>query len=233
MTHAQIGGVRLFYELAGSGDPIVFVHGSQGDHRTWQAVVPHFARRFRVLTYDRRGHGQSEKPLGQPTGHADVEDLAALVAQLGLPPAHFVGASFGAGVVLRLAAKKPELFRSVVAHEPPLLGALEEDSMAAPDQLARAMRDTFATDPKVWVDEMRNPEAYRFDPDALLHFDRPVLLTRGDKTPRIVARVMMKLADTVRRGEWWTFAGAGLDPHVTHADEYAGLVEEFLDRASS
>jgi pimeloyl-ACP methyl ester carboxylesterase len=231
MTHAQIGGVKLFYELKGSGDPIVFVHGSSGDHHNWDAVAPHFARRFRVLTYDRRGHGESERPAGKPSGQADVDDLAGLVAHLGLAPAHFVGSSFGAGVVLRLAAKQPRLFRSLVGHEPPLLGVLAEDSMAAPDQLARAMQHAFATDPKVWVDEMRNPESYRFEPDALLAFDRPVLLTRGDKTPRIVARVMMKLADALRSGEWWTFVGAGLDPHVTHADEYVALVEEFLDRA--
>jgi len=231
MTHAHIGGGKLFYELRGSGGPIVFVHGSSGDHHSWDAVVPHFARRFTVLTYDRRGHGESERPARKPGGQADVDDLAELVTHLRLSPAHFVGSSFGAGVVLRLAAKQPQMFQSIVAHEPPLLGALAEDSMAAPDQVARAMKDAFALDPKIWVDEMRNPEAYRFDPDALLPFDRPVLLTRGDKTPRIVARVMMKLADSLRSGEWWTFAGAGLDPEVTHPDEYVGLVEEFLDRA--
>jgi pimeloyl-ACP methyl ester carboxylesterase len=56
----------LYYERAGErGAPLVLVHGSWGDHHNWESVVPSLAQSFRVLTYDRRGHSQSERPPGQ------------------------------------------------------------------------------------------------------------------------------------------------------------------------
>ena len=78
---------RLFYELSGSGDPLVLVHGSWVDHKDWQFVVPDLMRSFRVLTYDRRGHSLSERPLGPRSRREDEEDLAALIAALDLAPA--------------------------------------------------------------------------------------------------------------------------------------------------
>jgi pimeloyl-ACP methyl ester carboxylesterase len=57
-----INGVRIFWEQTGErGAPLVLVHGSWGDHHNWDAVVPALARTFRVFTYDRRGHSQSER----------------------------------------------------------------------------------------------------------------------------------------------------------------------------
>ena len=125
MPNARINGVDLYYELTGeAGSPLVLVHGSWGDHHTWNAVSPSLGRSFRVLTYDRRGHSQSERQPGQGRIQEDVEDLAGLIEKLELGPAHIVGNSFGASIVLRLAAMRPELFRTMVLHEPPLLQLL-------------------------------------------------------------------------------------------------------------
>ena len=66
MATAEVNGVRLFYELQGTGAvPLVLVHGSWNSHHAWDLVVPRLAEAFRVLTYDRRGHSQSERPIGQ------------------------------------------------------------------------------------------------------------------------------------------------------------------------
>jgi pimeloyl-ACP methyl ester carboxylesterase len=124
----RINGVDLFYELAGSGDPLVLVHGSWVDHTSWQLVVPHLARYFRVLTYDRRGHSLSERPLGQGSRREDEEDLAALMESLDLAPAHVVGNSFGGSIALGLAARRPALFRSLIVHEAPLMGLVADDA---------------------------------------------------------------------------------------------------------
>src|SRR5215216_6937419 len=82
MPEQRVNGAKLFYELNGSGDSLVLVHGSWVDHKDWQLVVPHLARSFRVLTYDRRGHSLSERPLGQGSRREDEEDLAALMEAL-------------------------------------------------------------------------------------------------------------------------------------------------------
>jgi pimeloyl-ACP methyl ester carboxylesterase len=131
MSLTRINGVRLFWDLRGaSGDLLVLVHGSWTNHHNWDSVVPAFERSFRVLTYDRRGHSESERPLGQGRVEEDVADLAALVEHVGWGPAHIAGNSFGAAIVLRLAGERPELFRSLIAHEPPLFRLLEHEPQA-------------------------------------------------------------------------------------------------------
>ena len=127
MPIAVINGIALYWELSGqAGDPLVLVHGSWGDHHGWDRIVPALARSFRVLIYDRRGHSRSERPTAQGSVREDVADLGALIEHLGLAPAHILGNSFGGSIVLRLAAERPDLFRSVLVHEPPLFGLIEE-----------------------------------------------------------------------------------------------------------
>jgi pimeloyl-ACP methyl ester carboxylesterase len=133
MATAKVNGVRLFYELNGIGAiPLVLVHGSWDSHHDWDLVVPRLADAFRVLTYDRRGHSQSERPTRQGSVHEDVADLAALIEHLGLVPAWVVGNSFGASIALRLAGARPDLFRGLIAHEPPLFSLLGDDAALAP-----------------------------------------------------------------------------------------------------
>ena len=126
MPIAVINGIKLYWELSGqAGDPLVLVHGSWGDHHGWDQIVPSLARSFRVLTYDRRGHSRSERPSGQGSVREDVADLGTLIEHLGLAPAHILGNSFGGSIALRLAGERPELFRSLIVHEPPLFDLLE------------------------------------------------------------------------------------------------------------
>ena len=103
----------------------MLVHGSWGDHHNWDPVVAGLAETFRTFTYDRRGHSQSERLPTQGTIDDDVADLAAFIKANRLAPAHVAGNSFGAAITLKLAAVQPELFASATAHEPPLIGMLE------------------------------------------------------------------------------------------------------------
>ncbi len=61
MSKVRVNGVELFREFQGEGEPLVLVHGSWVDHFNWQGVAPGLAGSFRVLTYYRRGHSQSER----------------------------------------------------------------------------------------------------------------------------------------------------------------------------
>ena len=129
---ATVNGVRLFYELTGAGEPLVLVHGSWTSHHSWDRVVPSLCGSFRVLAYDRRGHSNSERPAGQGSVREDVLDLAALIEHLGLGPAWVAGSSFGATITLRLAGERPDLFRGLICHEPPLFSLLAYDPAVAP-----------------------------------------------------------------------------------------------------
>jgi pimeloyl-ACP methyl ester carboxylesterase len=123
----EVNGVRLYHELHGSGEPLVLVHGSWGDARNWRFVVPGLAESFRVVVYDRRGHSRSQRPDTPGSVDEDGDDLAALLEALDLAPAHVVTNSYGGNIALRLATRRPEVFRSLSCHEPPLFSLLEDD----------------------------------------------------------------------------------------------------------
>lgn len=116
--------IALHHTLTGSGEPLVLVHGSWSDHTIWDLVAPELARSFTVVACDRRGSGASAR--GLPATRRDHEDdLARLIEDLALGPVHLVGTSFGGSIALGLSARRRDLVRDVVAHEPPLTGLLE------------------------------------------------------------------------------------------------------------
>ena len=132
LAATTVNGVRIAYtDTGGTGIPLVLVHGSWGSHHNWDPVVSGLAEHFRVVTYDRRGHSDSERPSGQGHFSEDVADLAALIEQLGIAPTWVLGNSSGAVITLELAVVYPDLMRGVLVHEPPLMGLLEYGSREA------------------------------------------------------------------------------------------------------
>jgi pimeloyl-ACP methyl ester carboxylesterase len=103
MPEVEMNGVKLYYELHGSDEPLALVHGSWADATVWRFVVPGLAENFHVLIYDRRGHSRSERPATQGSFDEDGDDLAALLEALDLAPAHVVMNSSGGNTALRLA----------------------------------------------------------------------------------------------------------------------------------
>jgi pimeloyl-ACP methyl ester carboxylesterase len=131
MPLLRVADLNLSYQVVGEGDPLVLVHGSWNDHTSWQPAIDADVRSsFRVVTYDRRGHGQSEAGPGQGTRRQDEDDLEALIERLGPAPAHVAGNSFGAAITLGLAARRPELLRTLTVHEPPLVAIVADDPEA-------------------------------------------------------------------------------------------------------
>ena len=131
MPIEKINGVDIFIEEFGSGDPLILVHGSWVDHMEWPFMVPAFSPRFHVVVYDRRGHSQSERLPTQGSVNEDAADLEAIIERVGAP-AHVLGNSMGASISLRLAGKRPELFRTLMVHEPPLLDLVRDDPKTQP-----------------------------------------------------------------------------------------------------
>jgi pimeloyl-ACP methyl ester carboxylesterase len=116
MPEAGVNGVRLYYEVAGSGPPLVFVHEFAGDSRSWDPQVRFFARRYQTITYNARGYPPSEVP-DDPAAYsqdAAVEDLRGLILHLGVAPAHLCGLSMGGYAVLHIGLRYPQLARSLV-----------------------------------------------------------------------------------------------------------------------
>lgn len=140
--HIELDEVRLNVGVAGQGPTIVLVHGSWDDHRVWDGVVQHLLPRWRVVAYDRRGHGGSSVPPGQGRISQDVSDLDGVIRAVSAGPVHLVGHSYGACVALLYAAWHPQRLASVCLHEPPLFGVLAGQPGHA--ELARRTREAMA-----------------------------------------------------------------------------------------
>ena len=159
MKQISVAGGYLRYEQYGEeGDPTVLIHGSWVDHRTWSLVVPLLRESMRILSYDRRGHGESTGLPRRTPLATDAEDLAELLVRTDHYPAHIIGHSYGGNVALRLATDRPELVRSLVVHEPAMIGLLEEDP--ATQEEARRLRAGVAELSRL-VDAGRTEDAAR------------------------------------------------------------------------
>jgi pimeloyl-ACP methyl ester carboxylesterase len=118
-----VGGVELHYIEQGQGEPLILLHGGQGDYRAWQEHIEALAPTYRVISYSRRYHYPNQNPIERDhSARVDAEDLAALLAELNLDPVHLVGTSYGAFTALALAVSEPDRVRSLVLAEPPIHG---------------------------------------------------------------------------------------------------------------
>lgn len=120
---ATVNGVSLAYREQGTGEPVVFVHGSASDLRTWEQQVPAIGAGYRAVAYSRR----YARPNGDIKAGVDdqmlphVDDLVAFLGAIDAAPAHLVGHSWGGFIALLAAIRRPEAVRSLVLLEPPVL----------------------------------------------------------------------------------------------------------------
>jgi non-heme chloroperoxidase len=119
-----VNGTRLSYVSTGSGSgTVIFVHGSLDDYRSWRYQMEPFCRHYRAIAYSRRYHYPNpwEGDGSDYSAELHAEDLAAFIGALSDAPVHLVTSSYGGNVGLYMTAQHPELVRSVVLGEPPLL----------------------------------------------------------------------------------------------------------------
>lgn len=114
MPLIQLDQVRLYYECAGDGEPLLLLHGLGSSTRDWEYQVPYLAERYRVVTLDLRGHGASDKPPGPYSRRLFADDIARFIRSLDLAPAHVLGLSLGGFVACRLAMDHADLVRTLV-----------------------------------------------------------------------------------------------------------------------
>ena len=115
MPFATCNDANIYFEEVGSGEPLLLVSGQGSDHTGWDAVRDDFAERFRVITWDHRGTGQSDKPREPAYSIAGfAADAVALLDHLGIARAHAYGISMGGRICQRLAIDHGERMGAVV-----------------------------------------------------------------------------------------------------------------------
>ena len=109
-------GVKLYYEEAGSGAPIVFVHEFAADHRSWEMQMRHFGQRYRCITWSARGYPPSDVPekASSYSQNRAADDIAAVMDHLEIDKAHIVGLSMGGFATLHFGFRHATRAKSLV-----------------------------------------------------------------------------------------------------------------------
>ena len=230
--------IHLHYVERGSGEPVIFIHGSLSDYTYWQDELTFFANHYRAIAYSRRyDFPNHNAPRRGYSAVADAGDLARFVRELGLGRVHVVGHSYGALTGLFFASHHPDLLRSLVLAEPPaipLLGHItgEQASLGAAmladieEHLVPPLRRAFRTGDReggirLFLGYVRkDPQAWdRFSAQSKAEILRnarewDVILSRGTLFPQIAP-------DTIRQIQTPTLllSGAKSYPFLNLIDE--------------
>ncbi len=176
-------GVGLYYEEAGSGTPVVFVHEYAGDWRTWEPQMRHFARAHRCITYSQRGYLPSDVPTDPAKYSQDIarDDVIAVMDSLKIAKAHIVGHSMGAATALHVGIHYPGRCLSVTAAG---CGYGSSPDPAIVEAMREASRDT-----------ARMFETEDFTIAAAKYADGATRQTHKHKDPRGFAEFARMLAE--------------------------------------
>ncbi len=145
VKNIEIGGRQLHYVDQGEGkqQTIIFIHGGLDDYRCWQFQIDSFSSKYRAISYSRR-FAYPNKWIGNVAQDNTIEDnakdLAEMIRKLDLAPAHLVGASYGAFITLYCASKNPELAKTMVLNEPPIMEFLARSHLKEDVELRQTFR---------------------------------------------------------------------------------------------
>lgn len=152
MGQAMVGGITLEYEVAGSGEPVLLIHGALiADAFRPLLAEPALAGRYRFITYHRRGYLGRSCASGPASIARQAADCRALMGHLGVRRAHVVGHSLGGSIALQLALDAPEVVHSLAVLEPALVVGSSAQSYR--DAMARGRQRYAAGDAAGTVDE--------------------------------------------------------------------------------
>jgi 3-oxoadipate enol-lactonase len=144
----ELDGGKIYFEVAGSGHPLVLIHGGQMDSRMWDEQFALFSRTYRVIRYDYRGFGKSPaatKPF------AGEDDLAALLKYLGVQKAYVVGLSLGGRVAIDFALAHPDMVDALVPVAPGLSGAHFGDDPSFMESWRAAQAGDWQKVAEIWL----------------------------------------------------------------------------------
>jgi len=153
MPYANSNGVKLYYEEAGRGTSIVFVHEFADDLRSWEAQLRHFSRRYRCIAFNARGYPPSDVPKSVSAYSQGIatDDIAAVMRQSGVRKAHIIGCSMGGYATLHFGLRHARMASSLT-----VIGA---GYGSDPDKRRQFLRDTEVMARR--FDELDTPEAIK------------------------------------------------------------------------
>lgn len=251
-------GARIYYERAGTGPTVLFLHGLAGNHAAWFHQIPYFARHHRVVAIAQRGFAPSSENPGIYDNDRLVSDAISVLEKLGERNVAVVGQSMGGWTALGLAIARPDLVRAVVLSAS--IGGIFDDQIDRQyESVVQRARELANRPPLLAMHPALDrrfsaehaDEAYlyqlltsfgspspgkvaeglgrtRFDDAALARVPAPVLFVVGEDDQIFPPRIVQRAAARIRGAKMETIAAAGHSPYFERPNAWNGIVERFL-----
>jgi 3-oxoadipate enol-lactonase len=250
-------GCRLYYELHGGEDPspVILLEGLGGGIPGWRRNLPHFVARHRVVAYDFRGNGRSDRPHGPMSIQTLVDDTFGLMDHIGLDSSHLYGQSMGGMVAIEMALQEPRRVRSLVVgashagrRRATPVGPSGRVSKDKPylalyaEGFAREHPDHIAEDIMVGSQNPQPLHASRRQWEAVEGWEAwdrlsslavPTLVLHGTDDRLVSAENARRIAEAIPGAELALLEGAGHVFHSERAEEADDVVLSFLDRVEA
>jgi pimeloyl-ACP methyl ester carboxylesterase len=220
-AHADVNGIQLYYEIYGTGEPLVLIHGGLTTIDEMHGWIDPLAKTRQVIAVEMQGHGRTEDTDRPMTWTQMGDDIATLLDELAIPKADLVGHSFGGGSAIRAAIQHPDKVRRLVVVSAPIARTdwfpEAQDGMS---QVGAAMADQLTQTPtakyaKAWKEPQRFPqfldkvgnmlgEDYDWSAEAE-KLPMPVLLVFADNDsvpPTKVAEFYARLGGGLKEPGW-------------------------------
>ncbi|RWB24623.1 MAG: 3-oxoadipate enol-lactonase [Mesorhizobium sp.] len=261
MAFVRANGIVLHTKLLGQpeGPALVFSNSLGSDFRIWEDVATLLGQRYRILLYDKRGHGLSDAPTGPYTIDDHTDDLLALLDHFGFEATAIVGVSLGGMIAQRLAARAPDRAKALVlCCTATRIGTAEGWANRITSVESGGIESVADGVLKLWFTEaFRRDRAAEFEGwrnmlvrtpahgylascvsvrDADLRADAagiaaPVLCVAGDQDGSTPPDLVRGMADLIPNARFVLIEGAGHIACVEKPGELAGLIENHLDGA--
>jgi len=233
MPEIELNGTSIYYEDTGDGHPFVFIHGGGLESGSWHSQKAFFSKRYRVITYDIRGHGRTEVPDISYSMDDYVEDLRQLLDHLAIQRTYLAGLSMGGYIALSFTLRcmgRVEALILIGSNS----GAMIEATVKRSEEAAARIMSTKGTD--AGLKYMRVHEATVARPDLterLSEIRKPVLIIVGDQdtaTPRYISQEMHS---RIANSQMVILPNCGHACHLEQPDTFNSIVGEFLQRVEA
>ena len=240
MHTETLNGTQIYFEVHGTGEPLLLLHGFSGSSQDWKAVAAEWAQDARVIVPDLRGHGRSAT-LIKPFRHEDAAaDIIALLDHLQVGTCKGLGVSGGGNVLLHMATKQPERIKAMVLvsatpyfpdQARPIMRRYAKS--LTEDQLVNLRRSHPGGDAQVQA-LLASTEAFAesyddlsFTPPHLATIRARTLIVQGDRDPLYPVELSVEMAKAIPNSSLWIVPNSG------HSPVFGDRWPEFLKTAAS
>jgi 3-oxoadipate enol-lactonase len=259
MAKIKVNGVNIYYELVGKGPFLALLHGWVENHKFWKNQVPFFSEKYRILTIDHRGFGDSDKPEGEYSIALFADDFNKVLEKLKIDKITVMGHSMGGMIGQVFALKNPKKIKALTLVDTSPSGDLK-GSIPLPDGLKMIQEGDYAslvdltlnppyffadgTDEKIvnWVKEeaKKTPKSsaikgleaminYNIE-DQISQIKVPTLIITGDQDQTVNPSRSEVMAKKIAGSKLFVMKGCGHHPLLEKPEELNKIVDEFLQK---